>query len=148
MIINNIYLLLIFIFIHRYKMATTTLPISSVTTTSRSPQLIQYTKHDFDAILNDGFVYRLDAETIKIIQTISEQVGAPEYIKTPQFENRNDNFRDYLGNHTGLPLDKKNELIQLKNSHKLTEFKNQLDVLYNDRYLLIEERDKIEQLAD
>jgi len=69
-------------------MATTTLPISSVTTTSRSPQLIQYTKHDFDAILNDGFVYRLDAETIKIIQTISEQVGAPEYIKTPQFEKR------------------------------------------------------------
>ena len=71
-------------------MATTTLPISSVTPTSRSPQLIQYTKHDFDAILNDGFVYGLDADTIKIIQSISDQVGAPEYIKTPQFEKRSE----------------------------------------------------------
>ena len=83
-------------------MATTTLPISSVTTTSRSPQLIQYTKHDFDAILNDGFVYRLDAETIKIIQTISEQVGAPEYIKTPQFEKKNGRNYDNINDNNNM----------------------------------------------
>ena len=74
-------------------MATTTLPISNITTTHPSP-LIQYTKDDFNAILNDGFVYRLDDNIIKIIQTISEQVGAPEYIKTPQFEKRNGKNND------------------------------------------------------
>ena len=48
--------------------------------------VIRYTKADFDKIQMDGFSYTLTAETMKIIQAIANQVGSPEYIKTPQFE--------------------------------------------------------------
>ena len=66
------------------------LSISSVPSTPMN-KLIQYTKEDFNKILNDGFTYNLDAETMKIIQSISDQVGAPEYIRTPKFEKRDYN---------------------------------------------------------
>ena len=38
-----------------------------------------------DIILNNGFTYKLDNKVIDIIKQISCEVGAPEYIKTPQF---------------------------------------------------------------
>ena len=63
------------------------LSISSVPSTPIN-KLIQYTKDDFNKILNAGFSYNLDAETMKIIQSIADQVGAPEYIRTPKFEKR------------------------------------------------------------
>ena len=63
------------------------LSISSVPSTTIN-KLIQYTKDDFTKILNAGFSYNLDAETMKIIQSIADQVGAPEYIRTPKFEKR------------------------------------------------------------
>ena len=66
------------------------LSISSVPSTPIN-KLIQYTKEDFNKILNDGFTYNLDAETMKIIQSIADQVGAPEYIRTPKFEKRDYN---------------------------------------------------------
>lgn len=110
-------------------MATTTLPISSVTTTSRSPQLIQYTKHDFDAILNDGFVYRLDAETIKIIQTISEQVGAPEYIKTPQFEKKNGINYDNINDNNNV-----NTNYYDNNNMNTNDYNNNRPSNYNQNY--------------
>ena len=63
------------------------LSISSVPSTPIN-KLIQYTKEDFTKILNAGFTYTLDAETMTIIQSIADQVGAPEYIRTPKFEKR------------------------------------------------------------
>ena len=39
------------------------LSISSVPSTPMN-KLIQYTKEDFNKILNDGFTYNLDAETM------------------------------------------------------------------------------------
>jgi len=63
------------------------LSISNVPSTPIN-KLIQYTKDDFTKILNAGFSYNLDAETMKIIQSIADQVGAPEYIRTPKFEKR------------------------------------------------------------
>lgn len=63
------------------------LSISSVPSTPIN-KLIQYTKDDFNKILNAGFTYNLDGETMKIIQSIADQVGAPEYIRTPKFEKR------------------------------------------------------------
>jgi len=63
------------------------LSISSVPSTPIN-KLTQYTKDDFTKILNAGFSYNLDAETMKIIQSIADQVGAPEYIRTPKFEKR------------------------------------------------------------
>jgi hypothetical protein len=50
--------------------------------------VVKYSKADFDKIQMEGFTYQLSQETMKIIQTIANQVGAPEYIKTPQFEKR------------------------------------------------------------
>ena len=44
-----------------------------------------YTIADFNRISFNGFEYQLDAATLKIIQDIADQVGAPEYIRTPQF---------------------------------------------------------------
>lgn len=63
------------------------LSISSVPSTPIN-KLIQYTKDDFTKILNAGFSYNIDMETMKIIQSIADQVGAPEYIRTPKFEKR------------------------------------------------------------
>jgi hypothetical protein len=54
--------------------------------TSRNTKV--YKLGDFDKIKAEGFSYTLPAETIAMIKFISEQVGAPEYIKTPHFEKR------------------------------------------------------------
>ena len=47
-----------------------------------------YTLADFERIKKEGFNYALPAETLRTIKTISTNVGAPEYIKTPHFEKR------------------------------------------------------------
>ena len=49
---------------------------------------ITYTLVDFERIKKEGFTYALPAETLRTIKTISTNVGAPEYIKTPHFEKR------------------------------------------------------------
>ena len=51
-------------------------------------KVMQYTNTDFERIEFEGFTYNLTSETIKIIQNLAEQVGSPGYIKTPQFEKR------------------------------------------------------------
>ncbi len=50
--------------------------------------LVKFTPTDFERIKNNGFVCPLTPETIAIIQALADQVGSPEYIKTPQFEKR------------------------------------------------------------
>tara|TARA_Y100000768_G_scaffold101385_1_gene74149 strand:- start:3765 stop:4718 length:954 start_codon:yes stop_codon:yes gene_type:complete len=50
-----------------------------------------YTIADFNRISSTGFSYTLDDSVIKTIQNIAEQVGAPEYIRTPQFPKRGGN---------------------------------------------------------
>jgi hypothetical protein len=47
-----------------------------------------YKKMDFERIQYEGFSYTLSPEVLKIIQGIADQVGSPEYVKTPQFEKR------------------------------------------------------------
>ena len=63
-----------------------------------------YELTDFDKILNDGFKCSLDKNVIAIVQQLAEKVGAPEYIRTPQFVRKeyNDNKnkrRDNNGRH-------------------------------------------------
>jgi len=58
--------------------------------------VIKYSKADFEKIQMDGFTYNLSSDIIKVIQDIANQVGSPEYIKTPQFEKR-DNYRNIKG---------------------------------------------------
>ena len=48
----------------------------------------QYSLADFDKIANDGIKYTLDTSVINIIQELSNQVGAPEYVRTPQFDEK------------------------------------------------------------
>jgi len=47
--------------------------------------VIKFTPADFERIKNNGFSCTLSPETIAIIQLLADKVGAPEYIKTPQF---------------------------------------------------------------
>jgi len=42
----------------------------------------------FNDIMYEGFDYQLDASVVSLIQNLAEQVGAPEYVKTPQFSRR------------------------------------------------------------
>ena len=54
----------------------------------------QYNITDYEDITNAGFICNLSQETLDIISKLSEQVGAPTYIKTPIFlkkENRSVN---------------------------------------------------------
>ena len=54
----------------------------------------QYSILDYEDITNAGFLCNLSQETLDIISKLSEQVGAPTYIKTPIFlkkENRSIN---------------------------------------------------------
>ena len=43
---------------------------------------------DFENIISDGFNHLLPPTVIEIIQKLSKNVGAPDYIKTPKFEVR------------------------------------------------------------
>lgn len=49
---------------------------------------IIYTFEDIEDIINNGINYKLSKNILDQIQLISDKVGAPEYIKTPQFEKR------------------------------------------------------------
>ena len=50
--------------------------------------VVKYSLKDFENIKNEGFNYTLLPNTLRIIQSIADQVGAPEYIKTPKFDKR------------------------------------------------------------
>jgi hypothetical protein len=64
-------------------MTSIALPISIVV--NQKP-MQRYTLNDFKRILNEGFLNNITPEVLKTIQSIADQVGAPEYIKTPQFD--------------------------------------------------------------
>ena len=44
-----------------------------------------YNISDFTRVKDEGFIFNLEQTVLDIIQSISNQVGAPEYIRTPQF---------------------------------------------------------------
>jgi len=66
------------------------------TTTTRP--MITFTKIDYERIKKEGFSYTLPDETLKTIKTISANVGAPEYIKTPHFDKRQQMHKQYSNN--------------------------------------------------
>lgn len=57
--------------------------------------MIEYTLDNFEEIIYGGIDYTLSEEVKQNIIKISEKVGAPEYIRTPQFEKK-DKKRDKL----------------------------------------------------
>lgn len=64
--------------------------------------LIQYTLSDIEDIISKGINYTLDESILKIIQNISDQVGCPEYVKTPKFLTKCKEF----SHHTHVRRDK------------------------------------------
>jgi len=69
-------------------MATTTSPVKITK---------QYNISDYDDITNAGFICNLSQETLDIISKLSEQVGAPTYIKTPIFLKKDGRVTNVLG---------------------------------------------------
>ena len=57
-----------------------------------------YTSGDYDRIKKEGFYYSLPQETLDIIKKIATNVGAPEYIKTPHFDKRQQTYKHFRGN--------------------------------------------------
>lgn len=47
-----------------------------------------YTNNDIEEIINNGFDYSLPQETLSLIENLSKKVGAPSYIKTPNFQKK------------------------------------------------------------
>lgn len=62
-----------------------------------------YTLEDFHNVIDDGLNIALDPGTIEIIQQIADQVGAPEYVRTPQF------VRKDRGDGSGRQRNRKNK---------------------------------------
>lgn len=55
---------------------------------SSNKSTIRYTIDQFKNFMFDECLYNLKSETLTIIQAIADQVGDPEYIKTPHFPSR------------------------------------------------------------
>lgn len=51
--------------------------------------LKRYSVQDIENIIFNGILFKLPDETLEIINTIANKVGATDYIKTPQFPKRN-----------------------------------------------------------
>ena len=49
---------------------------------------LKYSLEDINSIIFQGFNYQLPADTLSIISEIALQVGAPDYVKTPVFQKR------------------------------------------------------------
>ena len=47
--------------------------------------IIRYTLEEFNTIMFDGIQLELPKDTIDLITSIANQVGATDYIRTPQF---------------------------------------------------------------
>ena len=54
--------------------------------------MIQYSLSDFSLLMQNMVDIDLPEETLSVIENLSKQVGAPEYIKTPQFKNKTQNL--------------------------------------------------------
>lgn len=54
-------------------------------TETENPKRMRYTINDYSDIAEKGFEYIISDATLDIISALSAQVGAPDYIKTPNF---------------------------------------------------------------
>ena len=53
-----------------------------------SVSIHKYSIDDFNSILFQGFNYKLPDETLNRISELALQVGSPDYVKTPVFQNK------------------------------------------------------------
>ena len=71
--------------------------------------MLCYTLDDFSKIISDGVHYNLDKSVCDMIKSIADQVGDPEYSKTPQFnkKKREYNIRQYANDTRNFKITKK-----------------------------------------
>ena len=71
--------------------------------------MLCYTLEDFNKIISNGVDYNLDSTVCDMIKTIADQVGDPEYSKTPQFnkKKRDYNIRQYANDTRNFKITKK-----------------------------------------
>ena len=97
---------------------------------------MRYVLSDFESYLKNNEISQLPNETLAIIESLVNEVGAPEYIKTPQFKNGlTNNFHKKKKKNDVIS---ENEWNTLRNFHT-TEFTKRegLDInLYEIRKLL------------
>ena len=55
-----------------------------------------YTLNDIEKIVWENNIPELPNDTINLINSLSEQVGAPTYIRTPSFSNNNNNNNNII----------------------------------------------------
>lgn len=86
----------------------------------------RYSIQDFDSIIFEGIHFQLPQETIDIITSIANQVGASDYIKTPQFIKKNNGHNNSNnltnGNNYNQKRKNKNQEIQDEDWDTLRNF--------------------------
>jgi len=95
----------------------------------------RYSLVDFNKILEDGIINQISDETVTIINMLAAQVGAPEYIKTPQFKTKSNIGCSNNTNISGRRRKKVQEINdddwEAMRSFQTTEFEKKEGVEYN-----------------
>lgn len=128
--------------------------------------IIYYTAEDFTTVLYNGFDYSVSQEIIDQIQQLSDKVGAPEYVKTPQFitknkrKNKNNEITDEDWDHirtfekTNIAAPKTNLDICMdkirKNLNKISTKNYDIlkDQIFNDLKEYLEDEDPNDNVID
>ena len=76
----------------------------------------RYTLLDFNNILNKGIDNKIPDETIQIINILANQVGAPEYIKTPQFRTNKINNSNISSNISSNSIRRKKKMSEVNDN--------------------------------
>jgi hypothetical protein len=97
-----------------------------------------YKKCDFERIQYEGFSYTLSPDVLKIIQSIADQVGSPEYVKTPQFEKRQPISLTTTQSHTSINPNN----LSMNNYNNNNSSHNSISNNNNKRYDNNKKRDK------
>jgi hypothetical protein len=86
--------------------------------------MTRYSIVDFEKIMFDGIQFQLPQETLDIINSIANQVGATDYIKSPQFNKRNNNdvVNGYGAGNNYSKRRNKNQDIQDENWDTIRKF--------------------------
>ena len=78
----------------------------------------RYTLSDFHKILEAGIDNKIPDETMKILNMLENKVGAPEYIKTPQFKSKT----SYTSNNISVRRKKKTQEMNDKEWETIRNF--------------------------
>ena len=80
-------------------------------------KMMKYTLSDFNDITFNGFDFKLQEETVKIISELTIEVGSPDYVKTPIFQKRDNPMKV-------APNNENKDLLNSLNGHKKKKNKN------------------------